>query len=129
MRKDVAGAQHVQDLRHQLHRLYAADVAHDLGAAAHDLAGAHRTPERLQAMARDDILRHAHLDADGDIRVVGEHARSRFRLREVDVEQLADRKRGEADVGDMHEGVEPRARLRRHEAAVGGERTCARIAG
>jgi hypothetical protein len=49
VREDVAGAQQVEDLGHELRRRHAADVAHDLRAAARDLAGADRALERLDA--------------------------------------------------------------------------------
>ena len=117
-----------QDLRHQLDRLDAADVAHHLAAGAGDLAGADRALEGLEAVARDHVLRHAHLDSDGDVGVFRQRLRRRVGLREVDVEQLGDREGREADVGDVHESVEPRARPVGHGAPHEGEGARARVA-
>ncbi len=54
--EDVAGAQQVEDLAHQLRRLDAADVAHDLGAGAGHLAGLDRALQRLEAVLGDHVL-------------------------------------------------------------------------
>ena len=50
-------------------------------------------------------------------------------LGEVDVVKLGHRERRQADIGDVHEGEKPRAGLRHHVAAEGGEIVGARIAG
>ena len=84
--------------------------------------------ERLGAVLGDDVLRHAHLDADRDVGVLGDRLGAGVHLREVDVVELGDRERRQADVGDVDEGVEPRARLRHDVAAEGGEVVGARVA-
>ena len=129
MREDVAGSQQVKDLRHELRRLDAADMAHDLRAGARHLAGLDRAFERLDAMLGDHVLRHAHLDAQRDVGVLRDGPRRRLDLREVDVVQLADREPGEAHVGDVHERVEPRAGRRDDKAPIGREVVRARVAG
>ncbi len=128
MGQHVARAQQVEDLRHELARLDAADVAHHLGRRARELAGADGAAQRLQAVARDHVIRHAHLDADHDVGVFAHRLGGRFGLREVDVEELGHREAAEADVGDVHEGVEARARLRDDVAAEDGEVVGARVA-
>ncbi len=65
--------------------------------------------------------RHAHLDAEHDVGVLGHRLGGGVDLREIDVVELGDREAGEADVGDVHERVEARARLRHDGAAEGGE--------
>ena len=54
--------------------------------------------------------------------------RGRVGLREVDVVELGHRERRQPDIGDVHERVEPRARLRHHVAAEGREIVGAGIA-
>ena len=129
VREDVAGAQRLQDQRHQFHRLHTTDVAHDAAIGACNFAGPDRALERLDAMACDHVLRHAHLDADGKVGVLCERLCRDFGLREIDIEQFADRKRRQADVGDVHESKDPRSRLSRRVPAVGGEGARARVAG
>src|SRR5205809_264767 len=84
-----------------------------IAASAGDLAGADRALPRLDAGLVDDVLRHAHLDADRDVRVLRHRAPGLLGMREAEVEKLGLGEAGEADVRDVHEGVEARARLRR----------------
>ena len=52
--------------------------------------------------------RHAHLDAEHEVGVLGHRLGGGLGLRVVDVVELGHREAGEADVGDVHEGVEAR---------------------
>ncbi len=116
VRQHVAGAQQVEQLRHQRAIGDAADVAHHLGRHARQLAGADRALQRLGAVARDHVLAHPHLDAEHDVGVLGDRPRGRLRLRIVDVEELRHRKAGEPGDRDVHERVLARARGRHDEA-------------
>ena len=117
------GAQQIEDLRHQLARLDPADVAHHLGAGARLLAGQDRALERLEAVLGDHVLRHAHLDAEHHVGVLGDRPGGLVHPREVDVVELRHREAGEPDIGDVHEGVEAGARLRRPRGG-GRRRNC-----
>ncbi len=128
VRENVAGPQRLQDQRHQIHRLHAADVAHHAAIGAREFAGADRALERLDAVTRNHVLRHADLDADSEVGVFREGLRRSFGLGEVDVEKLADRKRRQTNIGDVHEGEDSRARLRCRVSPVGREGASARVA-
>jgi hypothetical protein len=90
---------------------------HDFRAGAGRLACRYRALERLDTVLVDDVLRHAHLHPEHQIGVLGNRARRIVDARIVDVEELRDRKAREPDIGDVDEGVEPRARLSDHMAA------------
>jgi hypothetical protein len=60
MGEDIAWAQQVEDVGHQLARLDAADMHHELAVRAGLLASHDGAPERLSAMLGDHVLRHAH---------------------------------------------------------------------
>src|SRR2546423_1166221 len=94
-----------------------ADVAHHARAAAGDLASADGALQRLDARLIDHVLRHAHLYADRDISVLGDSLGALLGVREAKVIELWLREAGKANVGDVHERVEARARLRLHIAA------------
>ena len=72
--------------------------------------------ERLEPVLEDDVLRHPHLDADQEVLVLGQRHGAGFDLRIVDVVEFGDRERGQAVVGDVDEGIDPRPRLR-HDVA------------
>ena len=80
-----------------------------------------RALQRLEAVLGDDVLRHPHLDAEQEIRIFGQRHRAGFHLRVIDVVELGDREAGQAVVGDVDEGVNPRPRLRHDVAAQRGE--------
>ena len=63
-----------------------------------------------------------------DVGVLGHRLGRGLGLGEVDVVELGHREAGEPDVGDVHEGVEARARLADDGAAEGGEVVGARVA-
>jgi hypothetical protein len=127
--EDVAGPQGVEDLRHQLARLDAADMAHDLGAGASFFACGYRPLEWLEAVLGDDVFGHAHLDAQHHVGVLGNRLGGRVDLRKVDIVELGDRERRQSHIGDVHEGVKAGARLRDDVAAEGRKVVGAGIAG
>ena len=128
MGQHVAGAEQVQDLGHQLARLDPADMAHHLRAGAGALASCDGALERLEPVLRDHVLGHAHLDADRHVGVLCERFGAGLHLREVDVIELWHREGREPDIRDVHESVEPGARLRRDVSAKGREVVRARVA-
>ncbi len=128
MREDVAGAQQIEDVRHQLGRFDTANVAHDL-RTARLLAGKDGAPQRLRAVLGNHVLGHAHLHAEHDVGVLCDRLGRSVDLGEIDVVELRHRERRQTEVGDMHECVEPRARRRHDVAAKGGEVVGAGIAG
>ena len=71
-----------------------------------------RALQRLDAMPGDDVLRHPHLYAEQEIGIFGQRHRAGFHLRIVDVVEFGDREAGQAVIGDVDEGVNPRPRLR-----------------
>ena len=117
----VARPHQVEDLRHQLLGLDAADMHHHLGRPAAHLAGLDAALQRLQAVLGDHVLRHPHLDAEQEIRIFRQRHGAGFDLRVVDVVELGDREAGQAVIGDMDEGINPGARLRHDVAAQGRE--------
>ena len=117
MRQHVAGPQQIEYLRHQLLGLDAADMHHHLGRPAAHLAGLDPAFQRLEAVLVDHVLRHPHLDADQEVRIFGERHGAGFDLRIVDVVELGDREGRQAVIGDVHEGIDSRARLRDDVAA------------
>ncbi len=121
MREDIAGAQRVENLRHELDRLHSADVAHHLGTGAGLFTCRNRPLQRLQSVLGDDVLRHADLDADHHVGIFRDRLCGGVYLREVDVVELGDRERREPHIGDVHERVETGARLRHHVAAERSE--------
>ena len=76
-----------------------------------------RALQRLDAMLGDDVLRHPHLDPEQEVRIFRQRHRAGFHLRIVDVVELGDREAGQAVIGDVDEGVNPRPRLRHDVAA------------
>jgi hypothetical protein len=76
----------------------------------------------------DDVLRHPDLHAEQEIRIFGQRHRAGFDLRIIDVVELGDREAGQAVVGDVDEGVNPRPRLRHDVTAQRGEIVDAGIA-
>ena len=71
-----------------------------------------RALQRLEAVLGDDVLRHPHFHAEQEIRIFGQRHRAGVHLRIVDIVEFGDREAGQAVIGDMDEGVNPRARLR-----------------
>ncbi len=124
----VAGAQEIEDLDHQGDVLDTADMRHDPGADAGHLARLNRAPERFGAVPGDHVLGHAHLDADGDVCVFRHRLGAGVNLGEVEIVEFRERKRGEPNICDVHEGVEAGARLRHDEPAEAGEVVGAGIA-
>jgi hypothetical protein len=80
-------------------------------------------------MLGDDVLAHAHLDAEHQVGVLSHRLGGGFRLRVVDVVELRHGEAGEADVGDVHEGIEAGPRLADDGAAEGCEVVGAGVAG
>ena len=80
-------------------------------------------------MLGDDVLAHAHLDAEHEVGVLRYGLGRRIGLGIVDVVELRDRESGQADVGDVHEGVEARTRLADDRAAEGGDVVGSCVAG
>ena len=129
MGENIAGPQQVEDLRHQLARLHAADMTHHLGAAPGLFAGGDCALERLEPVLGDHVLRHPHLDAEHHVGVLGDGPRGLVDTREIDVVELRHRKAGKPDIGDVHERKQARARLADDVAAEGREIVGAGIAG
>ena len=117
MGQHVARPQQVENLRHQFLGLDAADMHHHLGRPAAHLAGLDAALQRLEAVLGDDVLRHPHLDAEQEIRIFRQRHRAGLHLRIIDIVELGDREAGQAVIGDMDEGVNPRPRLRHDVAA------------
>ncbi len=90
---------------------------HHLGRPAAHLAGLDGALERLEPVLEDDVLRHPHLDADQEVLVLRQRHGAGFDLRIVDIVEFGDRERGQAVVGDVDEGIDPRPRLR-HDVAT-----------
>ena len=128
MGEDIARPQQVENLRHQFPGLDAADMHHHLGRPAAHFAGLDGALQRLRTMLGDDVLRHPDLHAEQEIRIFGQRHRAGFHLRIIDVVEFGDREAGQAVVGDMDEGVNPRPRLRHDVAAQRGEVVDAGIA-
>ncbi len=113
----VAGPQQIENLRHQLPGLDAADMHHHLGRPAAHLAGFYRSLQRFEAMLGNDVLRHPDFDAEQEIRILGQRHGAGVDLRVVDVVEFGDREARQAVIGDMDEGVNPCPRLRHDVAA------------
>ena len=128
MSEDIADAQEVEDLRHQLPRLHSADVTHHLRAGPGLLTGGDGAPERLEPVSGDHVLRHPHLDPEHHVGVLGDRLGGVVDPREIDVVELRHGKAGEPHVGDVHEREQARARLRADVAAEGGDVVGAGIA-
>jgi hypothetical protein len=128
MRQDISGAQHVENVRHQLGRLDPADMAHHPSAATGLGCSLDRPPQRLDAVLGDDVFRHADLDPDGDVGILGDRLGAGIDHGVIDVVELRHRKRRQAHIGDVHEGVETRAGLPDDVAAERGEVVGAGIA-
>ena len=92
------------------------------------LAGQDRALERLEAVLGDHVLGHAHLHAEHHVGILGQRLGGGIHLREIDVVELGHRERRQPGIGDMHERVKPRARLRHDVAAEGREIVGAGIA-
>jgi hypothetical protein len=103
-------------------------VAHHLAAGAGDLARLDGALQRLQAVLGDHVLAHAHLDADGDVGVLGQGFARDFGLGVVDVVELRHREAVEPDVGDVHEGIDAGAGVADDGATEGGKGVGAGIA-
>src|SRR6516162_4849550 len=67
VRQYISRAQQVEDICHELRRFDPTDVAHDLCAAACLFAGLDGTFQGFCAVLGDHVLRHAYLNADGDV--------------------------------------------------------------
>ena len=128
MGENIAGTQQVKNFDHQRDVLDPADMHHHAAAGAGHLASLDGALERLGAVVRDYILRHAHLDADRDIGVFRHRLGAGLHLGVVEIVKLRQRKRRQPDIGDVHEGIEPGAGLRHDEAAKAGEIAGAGIA-
>ena len=109
VREDVARAQQVEQVRELARRR--PDVAHDADVLAGHLGGANGPPQRLEAVLADDGVGDPHLHAEHDAGILGDHLGAAVHVGVLDVEHLArGQPAGQADRGDVHEGVEPRAR-------------------
>ena len=113
----VAGPHQIENLRHQFAGLNTADMNHHPGGPAAHLASLDPTLQRLQAMLKDHILRHPHFDADQEIRIFRQRHGAGLHLRVIDVVEFGHRESRQSVVGDVHERVNPRTRLRHDVAA------------
>src|SRR5262249_7033619 len=67
VRQHISRAQQVKDICHELGCFDPADVAHDPCATACLFAGLDGTFQGFGAVLGDHVLRHAYLNADGDV--------------------------------------------------------------
>ncbi len=126
MGEDIAGPQRIHQHRQIAGRI--ADMAHHAALGAGTFHREDGALERLDAVVADESQRLADLGAEHKVRILGDGARRGIDIGVVDVEQFADRETGQADGGNVHEGEQPAARLRRHQPFEAGEIVGARIA-
>jgi hypothetical protein len=82
---------------------------------------ANRAFERFEPVLGNDVVRHACLRAEHNVGILGDGFRRGIGLREIDIIELCDWKARQPNIGNVHEGVEARARLGHDVTAEAGK--------